>query len=194
MTITIILPRDSLPPPVTIYSDPSCPSFLRVHGLPFLTTPALHTLSALGSTTAPPPPNLLLLDRVSADCQPTISVYSHFSNQFPWPQAPASGCSPQVALRQSRWSGHVPSHSLALKASCATPSWHFTTLCPFTEITSLHLLACEIPQAPAEEATLTRHSSISCQARISISSRFHHNTVRNMWLALSNSLSRKLPL
>ena len=26
MTITIILPRDSLPPPVTIYSDPSCPS------------------------------------------------------------------------------------------------------------------------------------------------------------------------
>lgn len=80
MTITIILPRDSLPPPVTIYSDPSCPSFPSSswatcpdHSSPpysLLWDP--HTL-----------PNLLHLDRVSADCQLTISVYSHFSNQFP---------------------------------------------------------------------------------------------------------------
>ena len=38
-----------------ILIHPAHPS-LRVHGLPFPTTPALHTLSALGSTTAAPRP------------------------------------------------------------------------------------------------------------------------------------------
>lgn len=81
MTITIILPRDSLPPPVTIYSDPSCPSESSFPSrLPFLTTPALHTLSALGST---PPNHFLPLECASADCQLTISDYSHFPTQLP---------------------------------------------------------------------------------------------------------------
>lgn len=49
-----------------------------------------------------------------------------------------------------------------LKSSRTPTSWHFTTLCAFAEITRLHPSACEIPQAPAEEATPTRHSSGFC--------------------------------
>ena len=57
MTITIILPRDSLPPPITIYSDPSCPSFSSSSWATFPdhSSPPYSLCSGIHNRPPPPP-------------------------------------------------------------------------------------------------------------------------------------------
>ena len=83
MTITIILPRDSLPPPVTIYSDPSCPSGSSFPSSSRATFPDHSSPPYSLCSGIQPPNNFLPLECASADCQLTISDYSHFPTQLP---------------------------------------------------------------------------------------------------------------